>query len=1332
MEKYRFSAEQRSLLERMTIPLAVFQYLEQRIVPLVFSKGFCAMLGYEGPDQAYLDLERDLFLDIHDDDKSMVAASALRAVRGDGHFDVVYRTKQRNGPDHRIIHAKGEPMRAEDGTRLEQVWYTDEGSYSEENGKKTPKLNDVFSRVIRESTIARSGRYDSLTGLPRTGLFSEMTKTKKETDPEEAESYVLLFLNFSGLKFYNHRFGFPEGNRLLAAFAGCLSNRFGSEYCSRLAEDHFVALAKAEGVEGELARLFRESEKLNGGNSLPVRVGICRDWYTDDQIGYACDRAKDACDTLRNNYASGFAYYDPAMRREVRQRQEIQARLERAISEKWIQVHYQPIIRAASGKVCNEEALARWYDPKEGLLTPDKFIPYLEDSGQIHKLDLYVVEQVLEKQRMLQAAGYRVVPLSVNLSRADFAACDMVEEIRRRADEAGVDRSLLAIEITESTIGSDFERMKEQIARFRALGFPVWLDDFGSGYSSLDALQSIPFDMIKFDMSFMRKLGESESSRIVLTELLKLAAALGADTVCEGVETEEQVRFLQELGCSKLQGYYFGKPIPLGEVLERYEKGFRYGFENPDESPYFEAIGRVNLHDMSMLGSTEDDPFRNAFSTLPMGIIEVRGDVARFVRSNQSYRDFIERFLGHDLYLSLERMEFEPYDNAFMKHIVETCCRSEARTFFDEELPGGAVVHSFARRISVDPLDGTVAVAVAVLSVSDSGEGTTYAEIARALAADYYHIYYVDLNTERYIEYSSPMGGEGLAVERHGEQFFEAIRQDARKRVYAEDLEDFQASFTKENILRLLDEKGVFTTSYRLLDWGEPRYVSMKLMRMHSGEERIIIGINVTDEQPKRDAPAEEGRDSLLLPPEGLEEEFQRLADLQEKACSILSVEKGPDGTAGEIRIVRANRAYKEAMGMDQYYDNMPYYELVPKVQRFENSCYRCAIEHQQLHSYLQTRGSSFWTDQMLIPLRSEREDLGYCMFVMEMSQAQNREQLAAVAIHTASTVLKASIALMGTNDLRDRVETVLGDIMEFSEAFSVRILLVDHPNRRAINYCNRMAEEISEDFPAPPEDPDRAVISYPMICSWEDTVGDASSLVVTSPDEMDELEKRNPAWARSLRPYQVERLILVPLRHDREITGYLYLCNFNPSKTEETREVSELLSFFLSTEIYNEVLLERLDDLSHTDALTGLNNRNAMIQRTGLLAQGGETLPFGVVNLDLNGLKRVNDDFGHEAGDRLLVSASEMLKKHFYQRDLYRTGGDEFIVIATGITREAFERKVERLRKSIKKDGSISFAIGACWSDGTMDVPAAFRRADELMYEDKKAFYEQHPEQIR
>ena len=216
------------------------------------------------------------------------------------------------------------------------------------------------------------------------------------------------------------------------------------------------------------------------------------------------------------------------------------------------------------------------------MLPPSKFIPVLEEARLIYKLDLYVLDRVLEKMLAQKEAGLELVPQSLNLSRSDFDSCDIVEEICRRIDAAGIPRKMLSIEITESIVGSDFDFMKEQILRFKDLGFPVWMDDFGSGYSSLDVLQEIRFDLIKLDMRFLKRFHEGDESRIIITELVRMASGLGMEIIAEGVETKEQVDFLKEIGCTKLQGFYYGKAISFEELLERNRKGIQIGFEKTD------------------------------------------------------------------------------------------------------------------------------------------------------------------------------------------------------------------------------------------------------------------------------------------------------------------------------------------------------------------------------------------------------------------------------------------------------------------------------------------------------------------------------------------------------------------------------------------------------------------------------------------------------------------------------------------------------------------------------------------------------------------------------
>ena len=405
----------------------------------------------------------------------------------------------------------------------------------------------------------------------------------------------------------------------------------------------------------------------------------------------ACDRAKMACETLRGRYESAVQYYSPDMSKAADDKQYIIENIDRAVAENWIRVYLQPIVRSVNGKTCDVEALARWIDPNKGFLSPADFIPALEDAGLIWKLDLCMVDRVLEAIQTEMADGFVVVPHSINLSRSDFDACDIVEEIRKRVDAAGVPRDRITIEITESMIGSDPAFMNEQVERFRNYGFPVWMDDFGSGYSSLDILQSFHFDLIKFDMSFMREFNQGENAKIILTELMRMATSLGLDTVCEGVETEEQVRFLQEIGCSKLQGFYFSKPIPFDTVREMFRDKTLIANENPEESEYYENIGRISLHDLDIISGDEADSFHNVFSTLPMAVLEIAGQTVRYIRNNPSYREFVRRFFKADLsdrQISLDAPVVE-YVNGFFR-VVRQCCESGNRIYFNERMPDGS------------------------------------------------------------------------------------------------------------------------------------------------------------------------------------------------------------------------------------------------------------------------------------------------------------------------------------------------------------------------------------------------------------------------------------------------------------------------------------------------------------------------------------------------------------------------------------------------------------------------------------------------------------------
>ncbi len=849
MERYQFDAKEQAIMEKSTIPFAIYQYLDNRVVTILLSGGYISLFGLEGQGDILRQMDENRYRNVHPDDIARIEDELIRFEEEDTEFNVVYRSRI-NGVYH-VIHAIGKHIRPEEGVRLSEVSYVDEGLYVGNDVVHDDSLTRNFSISLYESSLQRKTNYDFLTGLPNMTYFFELAKMNRDRVHAEGKHCSLCYANINRMRHFNRKYGFVEGNKLLKLFSDLLIKYFGSENSCRLAQDSFAFFALSYGLDRLLESLIMEFGVMTGGMDASVRIGIYPDTVGTVETSLACDRARYACNTIKNLNRSAFVRFDHTMLEEEANRQYVIDHLDQALEEGWIQSFYQPIVRTANGRVSDEEALARWIDPVKGMLSPAEFIPVLEDANLIYKVDLHMVDEILKKLRKQKEEGLYLVPNSVNLSRTDFDACDMVEEICRRVDASGLPRDLLTIEITESVIGSDFEYMKKQVERFRRLGFHVWMDDFGSGYSSLDVLQTIRFDVIKLDMRFMKQFNNDEKSRIIVTELMKMAIGLGIETVSEGVEREDQVEFLAEIGCTRLQGYYYCKPISMDEIFRRYREKRQIGFENPEESQYYEAIGRINLYDASGAVSDRDFGGNQYFNTFPMAILGIRGQELSVLRCNKSYREFMAQAFGGlegKIEAHIPEQE-EGYGAAFVKAIIQ-CANGVERIFVDERLSSDISIHALLRRIASNPVTGVTACNVIVLGVvKDTGQGVTYADVANSLSTDYIHMYYVSLETEAFSEYSPDPSGDLLTVERHGTDFFNASRKDAQKFIHPDDRNRFVDSFRKEKIVDAMNEHGTFTLTYRLLVDGVPVYVHMKAVRMSRDPNHIIIGVSNIDAQ---------------------------------------------------------------------------------------------------------------------------------------------------------------------------------------------------------------------------------------------------------------------------------------------------------------------------------------------------------------------------------------------------------------------------------------------------------------------------------------------------
>ena len=269
----------------------------------------------------------------------------------------------------------------------------------------------------------------------------------------------------------------------------------------------------------------------------------------------------------------------------------IESHIEEALDKKWIQVYLQTNIRGLSKRVCGAEALSRWIDPEYGFISPGEFIPVLEKKRKIHLLDRYVMETICGELGERRRRGQFIVPISMNFSRLDFDVPKLLQGMEEIMERNSLPRNYVHIEITESAVMENEAYMKDTVRELHTLGYKVWMDDFGSGYSSLNLLKEFEFDTFKIDMRFLSDMGKK--SLIIISSILYMAKEIGIHTVAEGVETEEQYRFLKVAGCERMQGYYFARPEPMKEWFD--SVGESCEAETEEDCYLYDEIGFVNI-----------------------------------------------------------------------------------------------------------------------------------------------------------------------------------------------------------------------------------------------------------------------------------------------------------------------------------------------------------------------------------------------------------------------------------------------------------------------------------------------------------------------------------------------------------------------------------------------------------------------------------------------------------------------------------------------------------------------------------------------------------------
>ena len=429
-----------------------------------------------------------------------------------------------------------------------------------------------LNEAKKTTELEKSAREDALTGICGFSYFVELAKERIQGLTERFEENVFLFVDVHNFKAFNDQRGFEAGNRFLVTIAKYITDLFPDSLCARQADDHFVVFTNAAGIPEKLEKLDRLVHEYDKEILLCINCGAYHLSSNGEDPRLAIDRARYAAATIKNRFQTVYAEYDKKMSDQYHKKLYVINNIDNAVENGWIIPFYQPVVWSDTEELCGCEALARWMDPVYGQLYPNEFIPVLEEYRLIHKLDRSIFESVCRDIRTNLDAGKPVVPVSLNFSRLDFELMDAVQELEDLVAKYSIPKELIHVEVTESALTDDFIKLNEAMNRIKEMGYALWLDDFGSGYSSLNVLKDYQFDVVKIDMRFLSNLDNSEKAKTLIDCIIQMANRIDMLTLTEGVETETQVEFLNRVGCNRLQGYLFGKPMPKEEFNRRIEE----------------------------------------------------------------------------------------------------------------------------------------------------------------------------------------------------------------------------------------------------------------------------------------------------------------------------------------------------------------------------------------------------------------------------------------------------------------------------------------------------------------------------------------------------------------------------------------------------------------------------------------------------------------------------------------------------------------------------------------------------------------------------------------
>lgn len=1053
---------------------------------------------------------------------------------------------------------------------------------------------------------------DELTGLPGEKSFyhSAIMLANTMMDRQEFTHFCPVYFNISNFRSFNRKFGISAGDRALRFVADTLRQEFPGSLIAHFEADHFAAILPRGELQEKIEKSAAMVDEYLGGGAIALKAGIVifdREVHRE-QLLHSFDMAKIACASVRNKPGLPWAVFTEEMTDQIEKRQYILDHFESALKEGRIKVYYQPVVRMLSGKICSFEALARWEDPENGFISPGIFVPVLEDARLIGKLDVYIIDRVASMIHDRIVNGCSVLPVSLNLSQLDFVLINPLARIEEAVKQYQIPRKYLHVEITETAFAKNRKGMAAAIANFHNAGYDVWLDDFGSEYSSLNSLHNFNFDLLKIDMGFF--VNFNQKSREIIASVVQMAKRLGMHTLAEGVETKEQLDFLRGIGCEKIQGYYYGRPVQFEIGLMEYASR-HLEFEQEEEVSLYEKAGLVNLE-----------------TDTPVAIFSFDGNHADMLTINSAYSNSLryEGTIGmEDANRKLKDTRYRLQDRfrVFTRKVYE----GKARTLI--YVNNGHYMCLTAEKIAGSQkfwLGKASLIRIGGDQQADQISRTAY--LAKNVNQFCDGLYYLDLKQNRVeviqtVHDTDLLGREGWKAD----AFF---RLFAQKLLHPND---------RERFLSFMDP-GSIRSAAAMSGRGEAQ--DLFRVRSDDGNYRWMVyrAILMSDDN-NEDA-------VLICEQEDLWERYPHRSSLLPVFASSFSVAVRTD--VGGTFLEPEEKKLQEGEALPE-----------KKEQRIS------------------------------VPMDFPARDMGSEQYLMDFEAWAYDAVTAGLDEKDSDCALEKTISRISENLHADRF-----------------LIFED----RGDGTCSCVCEWHRSGLTPLKEELQSLLVSRldPLYRIFEHHQG---ALI---PD----FEKFCSDHPDLYLPIAgIRNLMVGRLRSGGKILGFSLAINSSTDKMQTSGFMMAMLTEFLTMLLRISNSEEARDQAQYYDAQTHTMNLHGFETRYPSVDTAGST---ALILGDINHLRKINDQQGHEAGNDVIRRTGDILMRIAGSNSVARMGGDEFLVLEENMDEVGARQMLEKIRSACTAEG-ISIALGMAVRFGPVtDMDDFFREANDAMLRDKQA----------